>query len=215
MNVRHCVILEHLPAFDGIISGTARCVNTKRSLTHSLDLTKEGLVMNASQERKPHSHHPDCTCGFCMGLGRIGRHGDSGTPEHDAWKSMRARCNRPSHEFYSYYGGRGIAVCDRWNDSYENFLADLGRRPGRGYSLERIDNNGNYEPGNVRWATQAEQQRNNRKTRYLTYNGKTQCLTDWAAEIGMSLDGLRGRIDRGWSVEDALTRPRQQGRWTR
>lgn len=83
-----------------------------------------------------------------------------GTSEHNSWRAMRNRCNQPSHEHYKYYGGRGIKVCERW-DSFENFLADMGERP-KGRTLDRVDTNGNYEPGNCRWATPTEQVRNQR-----------------------------------------------------
>jgi hypothetical protein len=93
-------------------------------------------------------------------------HGEARTgaqsAEYAAWCSMKKRCANPSHRFWRHYGGRGITVCDRWRDSFENFLADMGRRPGRGFSLDRINNDGNYEPGNCRWAT-AKVQANNRQ----------------------------------------------------
>jgi len=87
------------------------------------------------------------------------RHGYSGTREHATWLDMRNRCRNPAAHNYMRYGGRGIRVCDRW-DTFENFLADMGPRPGKGYSIERADNDGHYEPSNCRWATQLEQNRN-------------------------------------------------------
>lgn len=96
------------------------------------------------------------------------RHGESTrtsrTPENVAWQNMKARCSRPSHPQYHNYGGRGISVCDQWM-TFEGFLADVGRRPGSGYSLERVDNDKGYEPGNVRWATRVERMRNTRRTK--------------------------------------------------
>ncbi len=93
------------------------------------------------------------------------RHGESTrtrrTPENTAWQNMRARCLRPSHPSYKNYGGRGVTVCDEW-ESFEQFLQDVGRRPGPGYSIDRVDNDGGYEPGNVRWATVAQQAANKR-----------------------------------------------------
>lgn len=96
------------------------------------------------------------------------QHGDrprsGGTPEYNAWQNMRARCTNVAHPKYPRYGGRGITICDRWSD-FANFLADMGRRPAAGYSLERIDNDGNYEPGNCHWATAAAQQQNTCRTK--------------------------------------------------
>lgn len=84
-------------------------------------------------------------------------------PEYRAWHSMKDRCSRENHKQYRHYGGRGIAVCDRWNESYENFLNDMGERPSDDHSLDRIDNNGNYTPDNCRWATKSQQNKNRRK----------------------------------------------------
>lgn len=93
-------------------------------------------------------------------------HGEAGrTPEHKAWLNLRNRCFSPRSPKYANYGGRGITVCERW-DTFEQFLADMGRRPGPGYSIDRIDNDGNYEPGNCRWATYIEQNNNRRPARY-------------------------------------------------
>lgn len=80
--------------------------------------------------------------------------------EYNSWRSMKQRCNDPNHEHYDRYGGRGITVCEAWSQSFETFLAYVGRKPAHGYSIDRIDNDGNYEPGNVRWATKKEQARN-------------------------------------------------------
>ncbi len=91
------------------------------------------------------------------------------TPEYKTWLNIRNRCNNENVPNYSYYGGRGITVCERWENSYENFLEDMGRRPSADYSIERINNNGNYEPINCRWATRSEQQENRRK-RGILYN---------------------------------------------
>ena len=207
----NCLLKHHHPV-EFTTSGTAKHSSAGRSLTHQLDSTERGLVMNASQAPKGTFHEPGCACEFCTHQGAR-KHGGAGTPEYGAWKNMRGRCNNPEHATYPYYGARGIAVCDRWNDSFENFLADMGRRPGPGYSLERIDNDGPYSPENCRWATRREQYRNRRPNRFLTFNGKTQCLTDWAAEIGCSAETLRGRLKSGMSVEEALTRPVQQQWW--
>lgn len=102
-------------------------------------------------------------CSQSVHPGRAPRHGYAGTREHATWLDMRNRCRNPDAHNYARYGGRGIKVCERW-DAFENFLADLGERPGKGYSIERRDNDGDYEPSNCKWATRFEQARNKRNT---------------------------------------------------
>jgi len=147
-------------------------------------------------------------------------HGGTGTPEYTLWKEIRRKCTNPNRSNYAYYGGRGIDVCERWTGRFEDFLADVGHRPNPDYTLDRRDNEGGYwcghceecvrlgRPANCRWATRTEQAKNRRSTHLLTFNGKTQCLGDWAVEIGMTRDALRHRLQTGMSVEEALTRPR-------
>ncbi len=132
-------------------------------------------------------------------------HGDTGSPEHETWMRMTSRCRYTKTRAFHRYGGRGIKVCKRWG-VYENFLADMGRRPSAKHSLDRIDNDGNYEPTNCRWATQREQVHNSSSVRLITYGGQTLCVTDWAKKIGLKRETLFGRL-RKWSLEDALTRP--------
>jgi hypothetical protein len=118
---------------------------------------------------------------------------------------MKKRCYTSSATGYRNYGGRGIRVCERWRGSFLAFLEDVGVRPTGRHSLDRIDNNGNYEPGNVRWVTQAEQATNGRRNRHITHGGKTQTLGEWAREYHINSETLASRIGKlGWSMERAL-----------
>lgn len=149
------------------------------------------------------------SCGCSRGeliSARKTRHGQSGSVLHRAWASMITRCENPRSASYARYGGRGIRVCRGWRESFEAFAADMGPRP-TGASLDRIDNDGHYEPGNCRWATQQQQQRNRRTNFRLTFGGQTACVSEWAEKTGLRPDTLLCRLKLGWSVEDALTVP--------
>lgn len=124
--------------------------------------------------------------------------------EYIVWRRMRDRCINPKNKRYARYGGRGIVVCERWND-FASFRQDMGLRPSPQHTIERIDNNGNYEPFNCRWATRLEQNNNQSHTRRLTALGRTLSVSGWAREIGITRESLRDRLARGMSVEDALT----------
>lgn len=133
-------------------------------------------------------------------------------PEYVTWVNMRRRCYAKTSTKFSAYGGRGIRVCSRW-DSFENFLADMGPRPSPQHSLDRINNDGNYEPGNCRWATAHQQSRNTRTNRWLTFRGKRKTLGDWAQDIGITKAGLHRRLRVGIPLKKALaTRSLQKHR---
>lgn len=132
------------------------------------------------------------------------------SPEYRAWGEMRQRCNNPSKRGWRNYGGRGIKVCERWDD-FENFLSDIGPRPSPQHSLDRYPNNdGDYEPGNVRWASLSDQSRNTRSNHWVTLNGERLILRDWARRIGISERALNKRLNK-LTVEEALTRPVMPG----
>jgi hypothetical protein len=137
------------------------------------------------------------------------RHGMASrkSSEYNAWCDMKARCNRTSHKWFHRYGGRGITVCERWANSFPNFLSDMGKKPGKEYSLDRIDNDGIYEPGNCRWATRIEQDNNKSDNRFLTYNGRTQTVTQWQRELGLSRGVIEARLDRGFTSKQAIEIP--------
>ena len=135
-------------------------------------------------------------------------HRASKTVEYRTWTWMKTRCYNPQCKDYLNYGGRGITVCDRWRNDFATFLADLGPRPSPQHSLDRFPNwEGNYEPGNVRWATTAEQSNNRRDTRRLTYEGATRTLHDWAMVTGISRRTIANRLAKGWSLTRAFTTP--------
>lgn len=125
------------------------------------------------------------------------------TTEYKKWRSVITRCDPKYADAFPSHAGRGIAVCDRWQ-TFENFLADMGPFPGPGYTIERINNDGNYEPGNCRWATMKEQMRNTSRTRFVEHDGRRQCFLDWCAETGVDQRTARKRIARGWTIKQAL-----------
>jgi hypothetical protein len=133
-------------------------------------------------------------------------HGRSRTYIYAVWRGMMVRCHKPTATSYPNYGARGIVVCERWH-KFENFLADIGERPSSNHSLDRIDNDGNYEPGNCRWATQEEQLNNTRVNVKITYNGETLTAIQWARKLGMAPHTVYNRHSKGWSPERIFTTP--------
>lgn len=126
--------------------------------------------------------------------------------EYHIWKTMRQRCLNPRNNDFHDYGARGIKIHESWND-FDTFLRDLGPRPSSLHTIERKKNDGNYEPGNVEWATRLRQSNNRRDTVTITYNGKTQSRADWAREFGIPYFTLRSRMDNyGWTFEEAITK---------
>lgn len=131
-------------------------------------------------------------------------HGESHSAEFHCWQGMKTRCTNRRRTAYKNYGGRGIKVCERWL-YFENFLADMGRRPGHGMTIERINNDGDYEPGNCRWAPRREQNRNSRQNVHLKFMGERKIVAEWSAKTGIKSSTIRARLSAGWSVREALT----------
>lgn len=125
-------------------------------------------------------------------------------PEYKIWIALRRRCNNPKDFFYVDYGGRGIIVCESWNNSFEAFYKDMGPRPSPEHSIDRIDVNGNYEPGNCRWATRIQQCNNRRTSRFLTHNGLTMTVANWARHLGLKEHTIHNRLRGGWSLDRCL-----------
>jgi len=136
-------------------------------------------------------------------------HGLAHLPEFKIWIDIKKRCkesNRDNKKHY-LYAGRGIKICDRWKESFKYFYEDMGARPTDQHSIERKDNNGNYEPNNCYWATDKEQANNKRTNILITWDGKTQTLSQWAEELGFRYSTLRDRYYSNWGVERMLTTP--------
>lgn len=130
-------------------------------------------------------------------------------PLYGTWLRMIARCHKPSNVDWVNYGGRGIQVCRAWRESFEQFVTDMPARPSLQHTLDRIDNDGDYTPGNVRWATKSEQCRNTRFNRHLRARGQDLLLEDWAEITGISKSTLFNRILRGWDDERVVNTPVQ------
>lgn len=126
-------------------------------------------------------------------------------PEYNSWSNARRRCHNPGHSQFPSYGARGIIMCDRWRKSFSAFLADMGRRPSPDHSIDRIDNDGNYEPGNCRWATAAEQANNKRNNVFIEAHGERLSLHEWASKTGLKYGTIRIRLFRGFTPEQAVT----------
>ena len=154
----------------------------------------------ATRERMNQSH-PTKTHGAA-------KHGAE-TREYITWRGMVHRCHSPKSVNWKNYGGRGIRVCAEWRGpgGYERFVADTGPRPGPGWSIERVDVNGNYEPSNVKWILLREQARNRRTSRFITIDGETRTLREWAETSAVTVQALRARLRRGWNPRDAVHAP--------
>jgi hypothetical protein len=126
---------------------------------------------------------------------------------YSMWKEMRTRCSNPKRRDFKYYGGRGIKICERWNN-FELFVLDMGPRPTKEHEIDRINGDGNYEPGNCKWATHFEQLQHTSQNTFLTINGITKTISEWG-RCSSSRGRIRDRIERGWNVEDAILRPKQ------
>lgn len=153
-----------------------------------------------------------CGCLKSETAGSINRtHSLGHTLIYQTWWRMLNRCRNPLSQDWKHYGCRGISVCERWQ-TFEHFLADMGEKPTPKHSIERIDNNGNYEPSNCRWATPHQQQMNKRNNVRVTFKGETMCASELARRLGLKTYTVLSRLRRGYSLEDALTASRLRRR---
>lgn len=158
-----------------------------------IDYLRNGRSKGCRQCSKGSTTHGDCANGTIAS-------------EYTVWHSMVSRCCRKENARFQYYGGRGIRVCDEWRGrgGYDRFLAHVGRRPSAKHTLNRIDNDGNYEPGNVEWATRSEQNRNTRRNRMVEVGGVVKCVQAWADEVGISRNTITKRLNSGWDSMSAV-----------
>lgn len=173
----------------------------------------EALVGAASIKRGKHK-----SCGCLqreVTLKNFTRHGYAphGKPHalYSKWCGMKCRCYNKRSKSYSFYGGRGISVCESWNYDFMNFFNDMSPTWKKGMTLDRIDSNGNYEPSNCRWATRKEQSNNRRSNKVYTLNGKSMNMAQWGSYLGGSKSSIGYRLKAGWRLEDALSAPISKG----
>lgn len=141
-------------------------------------------------------------------MGKRQYHGMNRSPEHVAWKAMKQRCYDPNFKQYKDYGGRGIKVADEWLHNFAAFYEHVGTKPTPKHSLDRINTNEDYKPGNVKWSTPIEQGNNTRRNRLVEHKGETYTLAEWSRITGIKYSVLADRINKcGWSIEKSLTTP--------
>lgn len=162
-------------------------------------------------------HGKTKSCG-CMRASAIAKaktkHGGSASTEYRIWASMKARCINVRNKRFARYGGRGIAVHADWMNDFSKFLADMGCRPSPLHTIERIDNNRNYEPGNCRWATKKEQALNTSRNRRIVVGGREATLGEWAGVTAVKRETIARRLNAGWSPERAIAEvPDQACNW--
>src|SRR5688572_5368364 len=135
-------------------------------------------------------------------------HGLQKSPEYSVWNQMKMRCYNPNVRGFPDYGGRGITVCDRWRDSFENFIADMGSRPSSRHTLDRVNNSLGYSPDNCQWRTYKDQQQNRRDNHLITFNGETLCVSEWNRRLGFPVGTISQRMQKlKWDAIKALTTP--------
>ena len=161
-----------------------------------------GNIKSISKTKVIHGKQKSCGCQQNPKI-----HGYSRTRTYEIWKRMRQRCNNPNSSNTETHYNRGIKVCDRWN-KFENFLEDMGKVPKGDFSIERINNNGNYELLNCKWATRKEQNNNRRSNKILIFQGDSKTLRQWCDKLNLNYRTIQNRINSyGWSIEKALTTP--------
>lgn len=218
--------LKSVKNVDGLTFGHWRVIGTKgilkRSENNGVYVECEcdcGVIRDICSSELRNGKTESCGCSAVRGKRT---HDMSYSREFAAWSAIKFRCYKKTAKKFSSYGGRGIAMCEQWRNSFEDFYKDMGDRPSKNHSIDRKNNDGGYwcgkceeclrlnHPSNCRWATSVEQQRNLRSNRLITFNGETRCVTEWAGIIGMKVITLSCRVRNGWTAEDALLKPIQK-----
>lgn len=187
----------------------SRAENNKanRACWHCYCICGNAIVVSGTCLRKEYTK----SCG-CLGkektIKRSTIHGLHGTPEYRTWQNLLNRCRNQKINCFKNYGGRGIKVCNRWSNSFELFLEDMGKKPTDQHSIERINNNGNYEPDNCYWGTPMQQAHNKRNNHNITFKGETHCLSEWSRRLGGNVKLVYRRLKRGWPESRAVSVPR-------
>lgn len=165
-----------------------------------------GKMTSTKSNSLKNGNTKSCGCWYIDSRYLIGRtHGDSKrTKEYYSWLAMKRRCLIKNDKRYHDYGGRGIKICEQWAYNYPKFLQDMGRAPSKHHSIERINNDGNYEPNNCKWSTRKEQQNNMRSNVIIEYNGETKTLAMWCDYLKLRYGTISTRLKRGWSIVDAF-----------
>ncbi len=164
-----------------------------------------GNISIATGRNLRNGHTRSCGCYRAEKNTKHAQGGRNKTPEYMAWDSMIQRCRNSNSAVYKRYGGRGIKVCERW-ENFELFFEDMGKRPSNAYSLDRYpNNNGDYAPDNCRWATTEQQTRNKENNIWIEHNGENMILQDWAKRTGINYNTIKSRLKKGVSIKDALT----------
>ena len=135
---------------------------------------------------------------------RFRKHGGKGTSEYTSWQLMKDRCYNKNNRTFSYYGGRGVRVCDQWVGDFLAFISDMGNKPDPSYSIDRIDGDGDYTPDNCKWSSKTDQVRNRRNTKLVEYNGETKPLAEWCEILKLDYAKTNKRLWRNWSAERAF-----------
>lgn len=198
LRVNHLSVIEKTDGrYNGGVLWRCSCVCGRENVLVKANILKAGRIKSCG-----------CKTNELISKART-THGCSKNPEtiktYQAWRHMRERCEKPKHKSFPDYGGRGISVCERWQD-FSNFYSDMGDLP-FGMTIERIDNNKGYSPENCRWATQKEQANNRRNNRLISLDGITKTLSQWSEFVEISYDTLSLRMARGWTISEAFFTP--------